>query len=165
MSASDRSARTPRTVTWRRWAAIGAFAIAAMPFSAGGARAQEAPPRPRHVALSLMVSHVSSTPGPIDPSAGEIHRRLHDEFQYQSFRVLERHRMDLRMQEIGGLVLPTGKRVQLRPLSLSPSGVLISVEIPGTLQTDVRVPNRKQVVIGVDRYNDGKLILTLEPNY
>lgn len=131
------------------------------------AAAQElrADPGPNHVALSLMVSHVTSEPGPIDPSAGEIHRRLHDEFQYQSFQVLERHQMDLRLQEIGGLVLPTGKRVELRPLALSPSGALISVDIPGTLQTDIRVPNRKQVVIGVGRYQDGKLILTLEPNY
>ena len=119
----------------------------------------------QHVAVSVMVSHVSPNPGPIDPSAGAIHERLRQEFHYQSLRVLERHHMDLRMQEIGGLVLPTGTRVQLRPIAVSPSGVLLAVEIPGTLQTDLRVPNRKQVVIGVDRYGDGKLILTLEPNY
>ena len=69
------------------------------------------------------------------------------------------------MQEVGGVDLPTGKRVEVMPLSLSASGVLISVDIPGTLQTDLRVPNQKQVVIGVDRYEDGKLILTLQPDY
>lgn len=129
----------------------------------GAAHAQEA--TPKRVALSLMVSHVSSKPGPVDPGAAEIHRRLREEFQFNSLRVLERQQMSLRLQEIGGLVLPTGKRVELRPLAVSPSGVLIAVEIAGTLQTDVRVPNRKVVVIGVDRYDDGKLILTLEPNY
>jgi hypothetical protein len=127
------------------------------------AHAQNA--EPKRVVLSLMVSHVSSRPGPVDPSAGDIHRRLREEFQYESLRVLERHRMNLRLQEIGWLVLPTGKRVELRPIALSPSGVLIAVDIPGMLQTDVRVPNRKVVVIGVDRYDGGKLILTLEPNY
>ena len=131
------------------------------------ARAQlEAREEPvNHVPIVLMVSHVTIAPGPVDPSGAHIHDRLNKEFQYQSFRVLERHDMDLRLQEIGLLVLPTGKRVELRPLAVSPSGVLISVDIPGTLQTDVRVPNRKQVVIGVDRYQDGKLLLTLEPNY
>ena len=119
----------------------------------------------QHVGLSLTLSHASSHPGPIDPGAAELHRNLRHEFRYESLRVLERHHMDLRMQEVGGVDLPTGKRVLLRPLALSPSGVLISVEIPGTLQTDLRVSNRRQVVIGVDRYDDGKLILTLQPDY
>ncbi len=119
----------------------------------------------QHVGLLLTVSHASSHPGPIDPSAAELHRSLRREFRYESLRVIERHHMDLRMQEVGGVDLPTGKRVEVRPLSLTASGVLISVDIPGTLQTDLRVPNQKQVVIGVDRYEDGKLILTLQPDY
>jgi hypothetical protein len=130
--------------------------------AAAGASAQQVT---RHVEVSVMVSHVSPKPGPIDPLAAAIHERLRREFQYQSLRVLERRMMDLQMQEIGGIVLPTGKQVQLRPIAVSPSGVLLSVEIPGMLQTDLRVPNRKQVVIGVDRYEDGKLILSLEPKY
>ncbi len=117
------------------------------------------------VGLLLTVSHASPKPGPIDPGAAEIHRQLHHEFRYESLRVIEQRHVILRMQELGGIDLPTGKRVQLRPLSLTPTGVLIAVEIEGTLQTDLRVPNRQQVVIGVDRYQDGKLILTLQPDY
>lgn len=151
----------------RRGSVVALLLGAALLAWSGAVAAQDDPPEPSNqvVGFSLILSEVSSEPGPIDPSAGEIHRRLHDEFHYQSFRVLERHQMDLRLQEIGGLDLPTGRRVELRPLALSPSGVLISVDIPGMLQTDLRVPNRKQVVIGVDHYHDGKLILTLEPNY
>ena len=137
------------------------FAVAAAVLLPVAALAQVAV---QHVGLSLTVSHASPQPGPIDPSAVEIHRSLR-EFRFESLRVLERRHMDLRMQEIGGVDLPTGKRVEVRPLSLNATGVLISVEIPGTLQTDLRVPNRKQVVIGVDRYGDGKLILTLQPDY
>ena len=117
------------------------------------------------IGLSLTLSHASQRPGPIDPAAAEIHRQLHREFRYESLQVLEQRHLILRMQEIGGIDLPTGKRVELRPLSLTPSGVLIAVEIEGSLQTDLRVPNRKQVVIGVERYQDGKLILTLQPDY
>ncbi len=117
------------------------------------------------VGILLTVSHASSRPGPIDPGAAEIHRQLHHEFRYESLRVIEKRHVNLHMQELGGIDLPTGKRVLLRPMSLTPSGVLIAVEIEGTLQTDVRVPNRRQVVIGVERYQDGKLILTLQPDY
>ena len=111
------------------------------------------------VGLSLTVTHASPTPGPIDPGAAELHRQL------RSLHVIEQRHVKLRMQEIGGIVLPTGKRVEFRPLSLTTTGVLIAVEIPGTLQTDIRVPNRKNVVIGVDRYQNGQLILTLQPDY
>jgi hypothetical protein len=119
----------------------------------------------QRVGLLLTLSHASPHPGPIDPSVAELHRSLCREFRYESLRVIERRHMDLGMQEVGGVDLPTGKRVEVMPLSLSASGVLISVDIPGTLQTDLRVPNQKQVVIGVDRYEDGKLILTLQPDY
>ncbi|RIL05409.1 MAG: hypothetical protein DCC71_10470 [Proteobacteria bacterium] len=119
----------------------------------------------RLVGISMTVSHASERPGPMDPNAAALDRQLRQQFRYESLRVIERRHMQLRMQEVGGMDLPTGKRVQLRPLSLTPSGVLISVDIPGTLQTDVRVPNRKQVVIGVERYDHGKLIVTLQPDY
>lgn len=117
------------------------------------------------VGLSLTVSHASTKPGPIDPNAAEVHRQLRHLFRYESLRVIEERHMELRMQQLGGIDLPTGKRVEVRPLSCTPSGVLIAVEIPGTLQTDLRVPNHKPVVIGVERYQDGTLILTLQPDY
>lgn len=132
--------------------------IAAMP-SLVRAQADES------VGLSVTVSHASPTPGPIDPGAAEIHRQLRQEFRYESLHVIERRHVILRMQELSAISLPSGKVVQLRPMSLTPSGVLIAVEIDGSLQTDLRVPNRKQVVIGVERYQDGKLILTLQPDY
>lgn len=117
----------------------------------------------RTVGLELTVSHASPHPGPVDPAAVRLHERLRDDFRYESLRVIERRRLDLRTGEIGGLDLPTGKRVRVRPLHMGASGVLLAVDIENTLQTDMRVPDRQPVVIGVDRYQDGKLILTLEP--
>ena len=95
----------------------------------------------------------------------DLYRRLSQEFRYRSLRVLEQRLLRLHLQEVGGLALPTGKRVRIRPLHVGKGGVLIAVEIEGTLQTDVRVPNRNQVVIGAERYRDGKLIVTLRPDY
>lgn len=117
----------------------------------------------RTVRLDLTVSHASPHPGPVDPEAAMLHERLRGDFRYQSLRVIERRRLDLRTGEIGGLDLPSGKRVRVRPLHMGPAGVLLAVDIENTLHTDMRVPDRQPVVIGVDRYQDGKLILTLQP--
>jgi hypothetical protein len=126
---------------------------------AGPALAQTA----RRVALEMTVSHASPHPGPVDPAAARLHEQLRNDFRYQSLRVIERRRLNLRTGEIGGLDLPSGKRVRVRPLHMGASGVLLAVDIENTLHTDMRVPDRQPVVIGVDRYDDGKLILTLEP--
>ena len=78
------------------------------------------------IGLLLTVSHATQQPGPVDPGSAEIYKRLHEEFRFQSLRVIERRQNDLRLQEVGGVVLPTGKRVSLRPMSLSTTGVLIA---------------------------------------
>jgi len=135
---------------------------AAAAFLIDGAAAAQAV---RRVGLSLMVSHASQRPGPVDPAAEWLDRSLRNEFRYQSLHVIEVRHFNLGMQEIGVVVLPTGKHVNIRPLQLGDGGLLLAVDIEGTLQTDLRVANRSPVVIGVERYQDGKLILSLEPDY
>lgn len=123
--------------------------------------AQEA----RLVGLELMVSHASPKPGEIDPNAAELHSRLGKEFRYRSLRVISSQHMNLHVDEVGSMQLPTGSWVRVRPLDLDASGVLLAVDVEGSLQTDLRVPNRHQVVIGAERWEDGKLVITLEPRY
>lgn len=117
----------------------------------------------RRVGLDLTVSHASLSPGPVDPQASQIHESIKQEFRYESLRVIERRRLNLRTGEIGGLELPSGKQVRVRPLHMGAGGVLLAIDIENTLHTDIRVPDRQPVVIGVDRYDDGKVILTLQP--
>jgi hypothetical protein len=117
----------------------------------------------QRIEVRLMVSHASSRPGPVDPAAADLHQSLRSDFRYNSLRVIERRRLALGAGESGGLELPNGKRVSVRPIQFGPGGVLLAVDIENTLHTDVRVPDRRPVVIGVDRYDGGKLILSLEP--
>ncbi|MCL4684260.1 hypothetical protein KJ059_05850 [Myxococcota bacterium] len=141
-----------------RLAPVAGVLVALALLGSAPASAQQA----RRVGLSLTVSHASSHPGPVDPAAARLHESLRDEFRYESLRVIERRRLSLRTGEIGGLDLPSGKRVRVRPLHLGPAGVLLAVDIENTLHTDMRLPDRRPVVIGVDRYQGGKLILTVE---
>ncbi len=117
------------------------------------------------VALTVTVTHLSKSPGAIDPKAADIHKRLRDEFRYESLRVLERRRMNLRLDEVGSLKLPTNRWVRVRPLHVGDRGVLIAVDVEGILQTDLRVENGRAVDIGAQSYEGGKLVVTLEPRY
>jgi len=119
----------------------------------------------RHVALEVLVAHISDAPGGIDPRAGELDRKLSAQFRYKSLRVLDSRRLDLPLQTIESLELPNGRRFQVRPLQLSPRGVLLALTVQGTLRTDMRVPNGHLVVIGAERFEDGKLVISLKPSW
>jgi hypothetical protein len=43
--------------------------------------------------------------------------------------------------------------------------VLLGVTVKGSLQTDLRIPNGHLVVIGAEGYQDGKLVISLEPSW
>ncbi len=121
--------------------------------------------RPGAIGFQMTVSHVSPSPGPIDPRGAELHRRLKNEIRYESLRVLEQRRLDLGVDEIGTMLLPSGRRLRVRPLDVGKQGVLVAVDVEGSMKTDLRVPNHKLVVIGGQPWEGGRLVITLEPEY
>ena len=112
-----------------------------------------------------MVTHLLPEQGQIDPRGEQVHRSLHREFRYGSLSVLESRMLKLGLDEIGSLRLPTGRSVRVRPLDVNPSGVLIAVDVEGSLKTDLRVPNERLVVIGAHAFQNGKLVISLQPRY
>ena len=99
-----------------------AFAAVALP-----ATAQEL----RRVSLEVTVTHVSQTPGGIDPRGEELHRQLRQDFRYGSLKVLERRELRLQLDEIGQLKLPNGRWMRVRPLNLASDRLLVAVEVEG----------------------------------
>ena len=146
-------------MVWRRLA----LAVAAACLVSGPVTAQ--PEARKHVALEILVAHISDAPGGIDPRAGELDRKLSAQFRYASLRVLDQRHLDLPLQTIESLDLPNGRRFQVRPLQLSARGVLLALTVQGTLRTDMRVPNGHLVVIGAERFEDGKLVISLKPSW
>ncbi len=144
-------------------------AALALVVSAGGPRGAAADEneaaKPTPVAFHLVVGHLSPEPGPVDPELESIHRILEKQFRYQSLRMLMMRDLLLHLEEVGAIELPTGKRVQIRPMHLGSRGVLVAVDIEDSGQLDLRVPNRRPVVLGTDNYNGGKLFFTLQPDY
>jgi hypothetical protein len=123
-----------------------------------------AEPEPR-IDIELMVSHISDAAGGVDERGEELHAKLQREFRYQSLRVLESRSLRLALDEVGTVTLPNGKRARIRPLQLGEHGVLLAVDVEGSVQTDLRVRNGHLVVIGAERYRDGKLVISLEPRW
>lgn len=119
----------------------------------------------QRIAVQLRVGHISQQPGTIDPAAADLDRRLRRDFNYKSIHLIEDRTLDLGMNELGSLQLPTGRWVTVRPRKVGDTGVLLAVEVQGLLRTRLRVPNRHQVVIGAQNYDDGKLVISLEPRY
>ena len=129
---------------------------------AGVAHAQS-PPTP--IRFDVTVSQISEAPGPIDPRAAQLDERLRREFRYESLKVLEERRMELGIDDVAGIDLPNGKRLQLKPLLVDANGVLLSVDLQGTMRGDLRVKNGHVVVIGAERFGDGKLVISLIPRF
>ena len=115
--------------------------------------------------VDVIVSHISSQPGKIDPRGRRIDEKLRSQIRYQSLRVLQQQRLDLRINEIGSMDLPNRRKLRLRAMDVGERGVLLAVEVEGSLDSDLRIPNHHLVVFGTESYEGGKLVISLEPSW
>ena len=120
---------------------------------------------PRRVAVEVTVSHALDAQGAIDPRGSALNAFLKPQFRYGSLKVLQVEQLDLALDEVGTLELPNGRKFRVRPLDIGPEGVLLSVSVQGTLWTDMRVRNGHLVVIGAERFEEGKLVVSVEPRF
>jgi hypothetical protein len=141
------------------------LALAAAALALAWAAVAVAQEGPRRVALQVLVAYISDQAGGVDPRAERLHAELADQFRYETLRVLDQRRLDLPLGVVESLELPNGKLLNLRAFQLSSRGVLLGVTVKGSLQTDLRIPNGHLVVIGAEGYQDGKLVISLEPSW
>jgi hypothetical protein len=117
------------------------------------------------ITVEVMVCQISQQPGSVDPRAQRLDAKLRGEFRYESLRVLKQQRLRLALNELASVELPNGRELQLRPLSVSDRGVLIAVNVQDSVQTDMQIQNGHLVAIGAGRFEDGKLVISLEPHF
>jgi hypothetical protein len=117
------------------------------------------------IVVDVMVCKISQQPGSVDRRAQRLDAELRGEFRYESLRVLKQKRLSIELNQLASVALPNGRKLQLRPLNLSERGVLISVNVQGSVQTDMQIPNGHLVAIGAGRHEDGKLVISLEPHF
>ena len=152
----SKAPRGEAVVKWyRAWLLMGVVFV-----WAGAAEAQKGP-----IQVELMVSQISSGKSGIDPRGRELHEKLEGQLSYDSLEVLEVEQLSLAVDQVGSVGLPNGKRAKVRPLNVDGGSALLAVEIEGAVQTDVRVRKGHWVVIGAERYRDGKLVVSLRSRW
>jgi hypothetical protein len=117
------------------------------------------------IRFDVMVSRISQQPGEVDPRAGRLDAQLRGDFRYESLKVLKQERLSIELNELATVKLPNGKKLELRPLSVSDRGVLVAVNVEDSVQSDMQVPNGHLVAIGAGRFEGGRLVISLEPHF
>ena len=154
-------------MTWSRLAArLLAAALALSVCIAAPALAD--PPKQKgkkpKVPLSVMVTRLSNDGSGIDPRARDLENKLSNQgIRYDSAEVLEKKQMKLKMNEVGEIALPNGRKARVRPLHRNDDGVLMAVDVDGSSKADVRARPNHTVIFSAGPYEDGKLVLSVEP--
>lgn len=117
------------------------------------------------VTIHVSVHQVSRKPGPVDPEAADLDRRLSREFGFRSAKRLAQHDLRLALGETGSVQLPSGRSVTVKPRKRDARGLLMTVVVDGRLRTSLRTPSGHQVVIGAESNEAGKIVVTLVPEY
>jgi hypothetical protein len=132
------------------WVAALALLVAAP------ALAEEKPPVP----FRVTVLHASPESGGVARGAERFDRLLRDSVRYESLRVLESRREEVRLNEIGRVEMPAGRAFRFRPIGRGDRGVLVAID--WETRGDFRLRRGRPLVIGGLDYQGGKLVVVLE---
>ena len=141
--------------------ALGAIVMLGAPLFSARAAEQA----PAAISLEVMLSHISSEPGPIDKRAARLDAKLRKEFRYQSLRVLDEKTMRLGINDVGSMKLPTGRKLRVTPIVIDARGALLAVDLEGSAKADLRLKPGHLIIIGAQSYQGGKLVISLYPDF
>ncbi|MCP4038689.1 MAG: hypothetical protein GY733_17240 [bacterium] len=113
-------------------------------------------------AIDVIVASLTKDKDGIDQGAKRLHKELQNQFRYQGIRVLETTSVPLEADRVWDMKLPTRRRLRVRPLVVEKDSALISVEISGLVQSDLRIEKGQLIIIGAERFGSGKLVIALE---
>ena len=141
------------------------IALAATLLAAGVARAdhQVGPPE-RPVMVEVLVVHARQQPGRIDPVCEKLRHRLRL-MNFRSLRMVQKRLFKLRMGERGRMQLPAGRRVEFLPISVIDRQLHMQVQMPGVVNTRMRMESGRGVILGGIRHEDGVLVVQLQPSF
>lgn len=112
--------------------------------------------------IKVIVANLTSEKGGIDKGAKRLHKELKNQFRYEGIKVLESEKLKFVDEKVFDMKLPSLRRLRIRPLVVESDSALISVEISGLVQSDLRLKRGQLVIIGAERYQRGKLVIALE---
>ena len=145
-----------------RHALLFGVALSLVAISPARVSAQEEASRGPEFELEVIIASLTNETNKIDKAAKRLHKELRNQFRYEGIRVLET--VDLRVSgdDVWDLKLPSRRRLRMRPLVVEKDSALISVEVSGLVQSDLKIKRGQLVIIGAERFRDGKLVIAIE---
>lgn len=139
------------------WVSVaGALAILASVASAKDARRFD---------VQVTVTQISEKAGKADPRTRRLDEAIRKQFRYESLQFLDEKKLELAIDEVGSVRLPTGDMFRVRPLNLGDRGLLMAVGWEGEMQMDMHARSGHLLVIGGPDYKGGRLVISIEPTY
>ncbi len=143
------------------WASVAAVVVAAAPWAA---RAQAPEPAAVSVAIEVRLIYGSADEGEIDAELASTHEYLTRvlPMQFGTLRGFDSRRVELQLGQRGDVPLPTGSDLQLLPIAIVDGRLHMHLEMPG-MNTRLRIPSGRPLIIGGPRYENGFVIVELRP--
>lgn len=142
-----------------RLAAIAALAAGTL--LGAGAHAQD---ECKRVPVNVLVTRLSNEGTGVDQEGRRLDEKLRGQLNYDSLEVIEKRRIDLEVDQVGRIDLPNGRSARVQPIHKSDEGILMAVDVENAAKIDARVKNHNLLVIRAGKYDDGDLVLSLEPD-
>ena len=150
---------------WSERIPILAGMLTAWALLATGAAADESKPAGEQWPLNVIILHTSEGEGGVDPKARKYDRELGPKLKYKSLRVLEEKRVKLGADEVGTIPLPNGRDLRVQPVHKGKKGLLMGIDVEGSVKLDARARRGQRVVVGGGPFEDGELAVSIEPDY
>ncbi len=119
---------------------------------------------PRSVLVRAMVVHAEKKAGQVDWICEKLRRKLAP-MNFGTLRVVQRRQFKLAFGESGRLLLPEGREVRFLPISVLHRKLHMQVEMPGLLNTRMRMTSGRGVILGGVEHGGGYLIVHMVPNF
>ena len=140
----------------RPYSGFAVLAVLLLGFAAP-AWAQEAP----GVRCTVSLGFASQAEGPTHPKF----RGIPIPGPFRSVRMQEQRSYNLRMGEQGKYALPGGREIHMLPVQVLNQQLHMQFEMPGVVNTRLRLRNGKRMVVGGVPFKDGQLIIQVEPEF
>lgn len=156
----------------RRVLGLGVILFAAIGFTGSeNAFAQspnEAMPRIRGVALTVLIAHGMPQPGTIDPECRPLQARIRP-MRFGTLTAVEKRSFVLPFGTWARVAMPGGRSVQMVPISVVDERLHLHLQVPRGanrgLDTRIRMRNRKPFVVGGTPHRGGHLLVQIVPEF
>ena len=124
--------------------------------------------RPQIVIVRVDSVLAADTNEGIDPQLGPMGPRLHKMFRYTTYQLVSEQNGRIEMGKMIEFTMPGGRILHIEPHSID--GNMIAMEVllfqgeKPMLTTDLKLPDKGNLIVGGPHYEQGELIITIGAN-